>query len=54
MATTDKSAPEATLRFGCDECGYRTNIKNRLVDHVNRVHLKINNDKRKAEMASHT
>ena len=40
------------LRFGCDECGYRTNIKNRLVDHVNRVHLKIDNDKRKAETSS--
>ena len=31
-------------KFVCDECGYSTNIKSRLVDHVNSVHLKINNE----------
>ena len=35
-----KKAP----KFVCDECGYSTNIKSRLVDHVNSVHLKINNE----------
>ena len=35
-----KKAP----KFICDECGYNTNIKSRLVDHVNSVHLKINNE----------
>ena len=37
---------QSTLKFGtkfvCDECGFSTAIKNRLVDHVNSVHLKIN------------
>ena len=27
--------------FVCDECGYSTHIKNRLVNHVNVVHLKM-------------
>ena len=35
-----KKAP----KFICDECGFSTNIKSRLVDHVNSVHLKINNE----------
>ena len=35
-----KKAP----KFICDACGYNTNIKSRLVDHVNSVHLKINNE----------
>ena len=26
--------PETNKRFVCDECGYSSNIKNRLVDHV--------------------
>ena len=32
-------------QFVCDECGYSTNIKNKLVDHVNGVHLKMNGSK---------
>ena len=35
-----KKAP----KFVCDVCGYSTNIKSRIVDHVNSVHLKINNE----------
>ena len=26
----------------CDECGYSTKIKNKLIDHVNGVHLEMN------------
>ena len=31
-------------KFICNKCGYSTNIKSRLIDHVNSVHLKINNE----------
>ena len=31
-------------KFTCDECGFSTNLKSKLIDHVNRVHLKINDE----------
>ena len=37
--TSEKPTPKADKRFVCDECGYSSNIKSRLVDHVNGVHL---------------
>ena len=32
-------------RFVCHECGYKTNNKNRLINHVNGVHLNMNGSK---------
>ena len=37
--TSEKPTPNADKRFVCDDCGYSSNIKSRLVDHVNGVHL---------------
>ena len=39
-----KFISKITPKFVCDECGYGTHIKSRLVNHVNNAHLKINNE----------
>ena len=47
--TSEKSTPKADQRFVCDECGYGSDMKDRLIDHVNGVHLKLNVSKQRAE-----
>lgn len=45
--TSKKPTPNANERFVCDECGYSTNIKDKLADHINGVHLKLKGSKEK-------